>query len=234
MNKSFTFKQFHIEIGACGMPVSTDGILLGSWANIHNCGTLLDIGTGTGLLSLMCAQRNATTHVHAIELMPIAAEMARFNFSQSPWENRLTLIHQDVLTYQSESKYDAIICNPPYFNTGEQSLKGERSTARHTDSLPFEQLLQQCKTLISPRGRASFILPTIEGEQFIDIAKHHEFYLTKLTKIKTTEKKSPTRLLIEISLFPYNYQENTLTIHHKNGYSEDFIKLTKPFYLNMD
>ncbi|MCE7537121.1 tRNA1(Val) (adenine(37)-N6)-methyltransferase [Aliivibrio fischeri] len=234
MSKNFTFKQFHIDIGSCGMPVSTDGVLLGAWADIRACSQILDIGTGTGLLSLMSAQRNSDAHVDAIELMPIAAEVARLNFSQSPWKERLVLIHQDFLTYQAPHKYDAIICNPPYFNNGEQSQKGERSTARHTDSLPFDKLLQHCKTLISPTGRASFILPVFEGELFIKVAKNDDFHLTKITKVKTTEKKSPTRLLIELSLFPHIYQENTLTIHDGNGYSDDFIKLTRTFYLNMD
>ncbi|WP_063663473.1 tRNA1(Val) (adenine(37)-N6)-methyltransferase [Aliivibrio fischeri] len=234
MSKSFTFKQFHIDIGSCGMPVSTDGVLLGAWADIRACSQILDIGAGTGLLSLMSAQRNSDAHIDAIELMPIAANVARLNFYQSPWKERLTLIHHDFLTYQAPHKYDAIICNPPYFNNGEQSQKGERSTARHTDSLPFDKLLQHCKTLISPTGRASFILPVFEGELFIKVAKNDDFHLTKITKVKTTEKKSPTRLLIELSLFPHIYQESTLTIHDKNGYSDDFIKLTRTFYLNMD
>lgn len=233
MSKSFTFKQFHIDIGSCGMPVSTDGVLLGAWTNISECSQILDIGAGTGLLSLISAQRNSNAHIDAIELMPIAAEVARLNFSQSPWKERLVLIHQDFLSYQTAYEYDAIICNPPYFNNGEQSLKGERSTARHTDSLPFDKLLQHCKTLISSTGRASFILPVFEGEIFIKIAKGCDFHLTKITKVKTTEKKSPTRLLIELSLFPHIYQESTLTIHDGNGYSDDFIKLTRMFYLNM-
>ncbi len=201
MSKSFTFKQFHIDIGSCGMPVSTDGVLLGAWTNISECSQILDIGTGTGLLSLMSAQRNSDAHVDAIELMPIAAEVARLNFSQSPWKERLVLIHQDFLSYQTAYKYDAIICNPPYFNNGEQSLKGERSTARHTDSLPFDKLLLHCKTLISSTGRASFILPVFEGEIFIKIAKSCDFHLTKITKVKTTEKNHRLAFLLSYLFF---------------------------------
>ena len=88
MNKGFTFKQFHINIGLCGMPVSTDGVLLGAWANIEQSKNILDIGCGTGLLSLMSAQRNENSHVDAVELMPLAAEVALQNFVQSPWKNR--------------------------------------------------------------------------------------------------------------------------------------------------
>ncbi|MBB1313929.1 tRNA1(Val) (adenine(37)-N6)-methyltransferase [Aliivibrio sp. SR45-2] len=233
MNKGFTFKLFHINIGLCGMPVSTDGVLLGAWANIEQSKNILDIGCGTGLLSLMSAQRNENSHVDAVELMPLAAEVALQNFIQSPWKNRLHLIHQDILHYHPAHLYDAIICNPPYFNNGEQSQKGERSIARHTDSLPFDKLLKCCKALMSSKGRASFILPFIEGNQFIEIAKKHSFHLTKLTKIQTTEKKDVSRLLIELSIFPYIYQETTLIIHSKDGYSNDFIQLTRHFYLNM-
>lgn len=234
MNKSFTFKQFHIEIGECGMPVSTDGVLLGSWANIGNSLSIIDIGCGTGLLSLMCAQREARSHIDAVELMPAAAKIAQTNIERSPWSERIELFHQDILFFLPSKKYDSIICNPPYFTTGEQSQKGERSTARHTDSLSFNDLLSQSKKLLSEKGRASFILPLFEGTKFIEIAKNNGFNLTKLTKVKTTEKKEVSRLLIELSLFPYNFQENTLIIHSKNGYSDAFIELTRAFYLNMD
>lgn len=234
MNKSFTFKQFHIEIGECGMPVSTDGVLLGSWANIGNSLSIIDIGCGTGLLSLMCAQREARSHIDAVELMPAAAKIAQTNIERSPWSERIELFHQDILFFLPSKKYDSIICNPPYFTTGEQSQKGERSTARHTDSLSFNDLLSQSKKLLSEKGRASFILPLFEGTKFIEIAKNNGFNLTKLTKVKTTEKKEVSRLLIELSIFPYNFQENTLIIHSKNGYSDAFIELTRAFYLNMD
>ncbi|GLR77095.1 tRNA1(Val) (adenine(37)-N6)-methyltransferase [Aliivibrio sifiae] len=234
MNKSFTFKQFHIDIGQCGMPVSTDGVLLGAWATINNSLSILDIGCGTGLLSLMCAQREPLSQIDAVELMPMAVEVAQANFQNSKWAKQITLFHQDILSFTPQKTYDAIICNPPYFNNGEQSQKGERSVARHTDALPFFDLLTQCKKLLTSEGRASFILPLIEGEQFIEIAKNCDFKLTKLTKIKTTEKKSVSRLLIELSVFPYDYQENTLIIHSKNSYSDDFIDLTRCFYLNMD
>ncbi|KAB2824096.1 tRNA1(Val) (adenine(37)-N6)-methyltransferase [Aliivibrio finisterrensis] len=234
MNKSFTFKQFHIDIGQCGMPVSTDGVLLGAWTDINKCQSILDIGCGTGLLSLMCAQREALSHIDAVELMPAAAKIAQKNIDHSPWHDRIQLFHQDILSYLPEKTYDAIICNPPYFSNGEQSKKGERSFARHTDSLSFGDLLSQSKKLLSPKGRASFILPLFEGTKFIEIAKNNGFSLTKLTNVKTTEKKEVSRLLIEFSIFPYNFQENILIIHSENGYSDDFIKLTRCFYLNMD
>lgn len=234
MTKSFTFKKFHIDIGQCGMPVSTDGVLLGAWSHVTDCQSILDIGCGTGLLSLMAAQRTSQSYIDAVELMPIAIEVAKHNVNQSPWKDRISVFHQDILLFTPDKKYDAILCNPPYFNSGEQSLKGERSTARHTDSLSFSALLHATKTLLTSTGKASFILPLTEGEQFIKLAQQHQFTLTKLTKVKTTEKKAPTRLLIEISLFPYTYQENSLTIHDGNGYSEAFIQLTRTFYLNMD
>lgn len=240
MAKSFTFKQFHIDAQQCGMPVSTDGVLLGAWANITTAQNLLDIGSGTGLLSLMCAQRNPKIKVTAVEIESSAAQAALQNFKQSLWSDRLTLKHLDInellRTKQETGRFDVIICNPPYFNNGEQSHQDNRATARHTDTLSHHQLLIVCQQLLNPNGTASFILPAVEGRQFIELSGSLNFVLTRLTDIKTTPTKPVSRLLIELSLpNPHTAQciHSELVIHEAGKYSEDFIKLTKDFYLKM-
>ncbi|WCP67610.1 methyltransferase [Vibrio tubiashii] len=231
--KDFDFKQFSIYGGLSGMPVSTDGVLLGAWTNLENAESLLDIGTGTGLLSLMCAQRHLSLTIEAIDIDDNAIEAASINFARSPWTQRLTLHQGDVLTYQFPKQFDRIICNPPYFNTGEQASNISRATARHTDTLTHQALLARCKQLLTSQGKASFVLPKIEGDLFIQLAAEQDWHISRQCQIKPTERKQVTRLLIELTKTATNTIEESLTIHSDGGYSDAFIDLTKDFYLKM-
>ncbi|HAS61879.1 MAG TPA: tRNA (adenosine(37)-N6)-methyltransferase TrmM [Vibrio sp.] len=231
--KHFQFKQFAINGGQCGMPVSTDGVLLGAWIDLTNVRRILDIGTGTGLLALMCAQRSLDTDISAIDIDKNAAEAAQLNVLNSPWSQRIHVMLADVLTTTNLGTFDAIVCNPPYFNSGEQSQSKQRATARHTDSLSHQALLQCCQSLLNEQGRASFILPVVEGEEFITLAQQLGFTLSRLCRIKPTETKTENRLLMELSRQASQCQAQRLTIRDKLGYSEDFIALTKDFYLKM-
>tara|TARA_Y100001956_G_scaffold75621_1_gene83764 strand:+ start:692 stop:1399 length:708 start_codon:yes stop_codon:yes gene_type:complete len=231
--KSFDFKQFKIEGGYSGMPVSTDGVLLGAWANIKQAKTLLDIGTGTGLLSLMCAQRNSIVDIEAIDIDQHALEAAQFNFEHSLWSERLTLNDGDILCHDFEHSFDAIICNPPYFNNGEQAQAKSRATARHTDSLRHDDLLKRCMSLLNEHGKASFVLPKVEGEAFIEIARQQAWTVERLCYVKPTERKEANRLLIELGKSGDKTEYSELTIHHNGSYSDDFVALTQAFYLKM-
>ncbi len=233
ITKDFNFKQFSIYGGKSGMPVSTDGVLLGAWSQIENSNSILDIGTGTGLLALMCAQRNQQTNITAIELDEYAYQAATHNFSRSPWQDRLSLLHQNILTWQPETKFDHIICNPPYFNNGEQARLQQRATARHTDTLPHNKLLVQAWNLLVEQGCASFILPKMEGDQFIRLATSQGWSLSRYSEVKTSARKHVSRLLFELSKKPSETLINELVIHNKEQYSEDFISLTRDFYLKM-
>ncbi|WP_231897915.1 tRNA1(Val) (adenine(37)-N6)-methyltransferase [Vibrio tapetis] len=233
ITKDFNFKQFSIYGGMSGMPVSTDGILLGAWSTIEKSENILDIGTGTGLLSLMCAQRNQQAKITAIELDDHAYEAATHNFSHSPWQERLCLKHQNILTWQPEVTFDHIICNPPYFNHGEQARLQQRAAARHTDTLPHDKLLLKAWGLLSVEGRASFILPKMEGDQFIQLATSQGWSLTRYCEVKTSTRKPVSRLLFELSKKPSETLINELVIHTKEQYSDDFISLTHDFYLKM-
>ncbi|WP_260259817.1 tRNA1(Val) (adenine(37)-N6)-methyltransferase [Vibrio intestinalis] len=232
--KGFRFKQFEIDGGQCGMPVSTDGVLLGAWSNIKQANSILDIGTGTGLLALMCAQRNGHAKIEALDIDLEAAETAKANFANSPWHTRLNVSHCDLIAHRFKDQFDAIICNPPYFNNGEQANNQQRATARHTDSLSHTDLLKKCKSLLSEDGNASFVLPITEGEAFIRLALEMGFALNRRCDVRPTETKPVNRLLIELSLAESHASiHQQLTIRNKLGYTEDFIALTKDFYLKM-
>jgi len=231
--KSFEFKQFSVSGGYSGMPVSTDGVLLGAWAELESSKTLLDIGTGTGLLSLMCAQRNLSLSIDAIEIDSHAVEAAQYNFTHSPWYERIKLHSGDVLTHSFPNRFDCIICNPPYFNSGEQAQNISRATARHTSSLSHQDLLKRCWDLLTDQGYASFVLPKVEGEAFIALAKQQGWSLQRLCQVKPTERKEVSRLLIQLNKASMTEDHSTLTIHESGSYSDDFIQLTKAFYLKM-
>lgn len=238
MAKGFTFKQFHVDDHGCGMPVSTDGVLLGTWAGLPELGEILDIGTGSGLLALIAAQRTGHTSlpVTAVEIDQPAANAARKNFADSPWASRLHCIEHNVQTWaqaQPTGRFNAIVCNPPYFNNGQQADSQARATARHTDSLSHSDLLTVIRHLLSEDGNASLILPEYEGRQLIEQATQHKLFCRRVCEVRSTERKPVTRLLITLSPQSGDTVSEALCIHHQGAYSEAFTTLTSDFYLKL-
>lgn len=231
--KDFKFKQFSIHGGESGMPVSTDGVMLGAWANCSPQSKILDIGTGTGLLALMCAQRFPAAQITALDIETSAVEAAQQNFTLSSWSDRLHIHHADVLQFEPTHRFEHIICNPPYFNSGEQSKQSQRATARHTDTLQHASLLKCCNELLEEDGTASFVLPIIEGELFIAMAKQQGWFLSRICRVQPSQKKPVHRLLFELAKQACDTQETHLIIHSNEGYSDDFTQLTREFYLKM-
>ncbi|WP_394166519.1 tRNA1(Val) (adenine(37)-N6)-methyltransferase [Photobacterium piscicola] len=236
MSRSFNFKQFTINDHGCGMPISTDGVLLGAWAGLPQQGHIVDIGTGSGLLALMAAQRTQATTITAIELDSSAAMAATANFSASPWSSRLQCIENNIThwcQHIASASIDSIICNPPYFNTGQQAHQQHRATARHTDSFSHQQLLETLRYLLTTDGSASIILPAYEGQQLINQASAYGLYCQRRCDVRTTMYKPIMRTLIELTKNCVITEQQQLCVHTNNTYSTDFIKLTKDFYLKM-
>ncbi|MEH0675548.1 methyltransferase [Vibrio scophthalmi] len=231
--KAFSFKQFSIQSGQSGMPVSTDGVMLGAWAQIESARQILDIGTGTGLLALMCAQRNPDAQICAIDIDHHAICAAQSNFSASPWNSRLRLLQGDILSTELPGSFDAIICNPPYFTNGVSAKAPARAIARHADTLAHEPLLKRCQQLLAPLGTASFILPQVEGEAFIQLAQNMGWSLRRRCEVRTTANKPVSRLMFELQHTAEECQSQSLLIHDGAEYSEDFVALTRAFYLKM-
>ncbi|CAH0538798.1 tRNA1(Val) (adenine(37)-N6)-methyltransferase [Vibrio marisflavi CECT 7928] len=215
------------------MPVSTDGVLLGAWVNLLDSSNLIDIGTGTGLLSLMCAQRNEDIQILALDIEATAIQSARSNIENSSWKKQIQVQHGDILQFLPERTFDTIVCNPPYFNSGETAQDVSRAIARHTSSLGHLALIRHCKKILSSHGKANFILPIDEGRQFILLAEQEQWHVSRLCEVRPTEKKPVHRLLIELSLEPTRCEKSKLTIRNGNEYSQAFIDLTKEFYLKM-
>ncbi|QMV13430.1 tRNA1(Val) (adenine(37)-N6)-methyltransferase [Vibrio spartinae] len=232
--KTFHFKRFSVSGGECGMPVSTDGVLLGAWMNGENLRSILDIGTGTGLLALFCAQRFPEAHITALDIDEQAIQTAIHNRDNSPWASRIAVEHQDILTFAPHSNYDAIICNPPYFTTGQVSMTPARALARHVAGFSHQQLLNHCQHLLSPSGQISLILPCQEGNTLIEQAKQQGWFLTRYCLVSPTATKPPTRLLFSLSRAAHDTCAVTnLTIRAQNSYTAAFTELTQAFYLKM-
>ena len=158
-NPFFTFKQFTIRHDRCAMKVGTDGVLLGAWTSVDHSHRLLDIGTGTGLIALMLAQRCPQAFITAIDIDAEAVEQARENALSSPWKDRVEVLLQDICTFPANQQFDTIVSNPPYFIDSLKCPDDQRNTARHTDTLDAERLLASVARLLTDDGRFSIILP---------------------------------------------------------------------------
>lgn len=233
--KGFTFKQFHICHEKCAMKVGTDGTLLGAWATLPlACKRILDIGTGSGLIAIMVAQRHPEAHITAIDIDPDCIAQAQENIDACPWSQRIALHHTPLQEFHTDEKFDVIISNPPYFVDSLLSPDSKRSTARHTSYLPFEELVEGVVRLLSPEGHFSLILPPTECERFMSAARG-KLFISRRTELHSTPKSGVRRVLIELKRFPPHDIPSTesLIIEADNptGYSDDYRALTKDFYL---
>jgi tRNA1Val (adenine37-N6)-methyltransferase len=233
----FAFKQFCIEQENTAMKVSTDGILLGAWVNLSGVKSLLDIGAGTGLLSLMCKQRAECLAVTAVEIESGAFQDARLNIQNSRWLSDISLHQSAIQDFKSDVQFDLVISNPPYFNDSLKGPSAARNLARHTDSLSFSALLNEFKRLSHPLSRLAVVLPYKEGLEFIALAQQQDLHLVRKCEVKTTERKAISRLLLEFENAADSgliEPENTVLSIHENGqYSKGFIALCRDFYLKM-
>lgn len=226
----FHFKQFSVRHQQ-SMKVGTDSVLLGAWANVAQVQRILDVGTGSGLLALMMAQRCTAARIDAIELDAPAAEEAQFNFAQSPWADRLRLFQGNVLEWQPPHRYELIIANPPYFQNSLLPPAPARAQARHTQTLHAEDLLRWAKPWLTTKGRVSIVLPVTEGEHLSQQRCSFGLFLSRKTIVRSRAHKPPERLLVEFSRETGPPHETELVIHESNDcWSESYRRLTEPFY----
>lgn len=236
-NNWFQFKQFMIEQEHATMKVGTDGVLLGAWTSLPQPGgRVLDIGTGTGLIALMLAQRVADIFVDALEIDPSSAVQARENFQNSPWKESLKCIPSSFQDYASQCRctYDLIICNPPFFTDSYKTPSREKNLARHDDSLSLEEILRGSIPLMKGNARLSLILPADKEALVLDLANEHQIHLRRITRVIPSPGKATKRILLEISPAREPCQEDELVIEcgKRHHYSDAYKKLTGEFYLD--
>ena len=234
----FQFKQFSIEQDNCAMKIGTDGVLLGAWAPIlHNPYSILDIGTGTGIIALMLAQRSNAAQIDALEIEENAYEQATDNFENSPWNERLFCFHAglDEFMEEPEDEYDLIVSNPPFYAEDYKTNDDQRDLARFQDALPFEDLIEAADLLLSENGILAVIIPFKEEERFLAIANEFELYPTHITRVKGTPTTEIKRSLLALSRNKIdNTTTNELVIEiGRHEYTPEYIKLTQEFYLKM-
>ncbi|MDP4267758.1 MAG: methyltransferase [Bacteroidota bacterium] len=239
MKSYFNFKQFSVKQDNSPMKIGTDSVLLGSWTNLADAGSVLDVGTGTGILALMLAQKfepSIPVNIDAIEIDENAIADAKENFEKSKWSRGLRLLNISFQEYSFKSvdKYDLIISNPPYFINSLKSPDNSRNKARHSDSLTYEELIQSVCRLLNKNGRFCLVLPYNSEIKFKEYAFLKGLYCHKELLVKSNINSQPVRILMELSFIPqYNINSRMLVIRDENGnYTQDYKNLTSDYYLN--
>lgn len=227
----FAFKQFTVHHDRCAMKVGTDAVLLGAWADISQAYRVLDIGTGTGIIALMLAQR-CEAEITAIDLDESAVVQAKENIRQSPWEARIEVIHQDIRNYSVDNPFDCIVSNPPYFVDNLKSPDRQRSLARHTDTLSYRELLRSVDALLSDNGKFSVILPSDALDVFWSTAMEFRLYPCRQMQVMTKSSSPVKRIMLELRREPVEYTMERLILRDESGaFSDAYRELTRDFYL---
>ena len=252
--ESFCFKEFKMKQSDSAMKVNTDGVLLGAWLSLPREGVkvpevirVLDIGTGTGVIALIIAQRLSNSFsIVAIDIDKPSVDEANYNFSISPWAERLSALEmslQDLLIGKFQEKYDLIVSNPPYFIDSLKAPSARRSSARHNHDLPYEVIIEAAVKMLNDNGKLAIVLPAEEGEKFIEKISGTPLHLARRCKVKTLAGKKEKRYLLE---FAKSHQPGKMTDSFRTSveevlimqeiggleYTEQYKTLTKEFYLN--
>jgi tRNA1Val (adenine37-N6)-methyltransferase len=233
-NNYFQFKQFKIIQEKSAMKVGTDGALLGAWADVEGAERILDIGTGTGLIALMLAQRSKAK-IWGVEIEKNAAEEAEFNVQESPWNDRVFVVNESFQDFVKGCKscFDLIVSNPPFFTNSFKNEEKNKAMARHNHLLPFSELVRGARSLLNDSGTLAVVLPNIGGLELIDVAKQNGLFLNRLTKVHPKASKEANRFLMEFSLEQKVLKEDKLIIYTDSSldYTEMYKELTRDFYL---
>lgn len=234
-NPYFQFKQFTVWHDKCAMKVGTDGVLLGAWASVRNAHRILDIGTGTGLVALMLAQRSLPdANIVALEIDEAAAGQARENVARSSWKERIEVVQVDFKKYQSSDKFDVIVSNPPYFIDSLGCPDQQRNSARHNDSLTYEDLLAGVAGLLAEDGTFTIVIPADVADRVKMIASAKRMQAVRQLNVITKSGGIPRRTLITFSFSNQEcIVEELLTEVARHQYSKEYVALTREYYLNM-
>ncbi len=226
--KPFRFQQFDIKQSSEVFRVGTDGVLLGVLAHCEGASRALEIGTGTGLITLMLAQRNPHLEILALDINPLAVALAQDNFKASPFSERLRVQEVDFKKFSSENQWDWIISNPPYFD---ENTSQKDAIARQKIELEFSDLIHKSSELITERGVLSLIIPSESGEEMVRLAAGCHFHLIRKINIRGIKGGKVKRLILEFSKTPKPLIETTFTIEEKaRQYSLEYLELTKAFH----
>ena len=232
----FTFKQFFVAHDQCAMKVGTDGVLLGAWASVKECTRILDIGTGSGLIALMLAQRsNAKVRITGVELDPEAAQQASDNVAGSPWSARVTIIHADIQHWvaQCSEDYHLVVSNPPYFSSGSECATVARAAARYTTTLTHQTLLACAASVLAENGLFCVILPYQAAEALLAVAGPQGWYVQQRMDISDTAIRPVNRVMLALRRAPAVCQYQAMTIRDaRHHYSAAYRQLTRDFYLS--
>jgi tRNA1Val (adenine37-N6)-methyltransferase len=240
MSKPFRFKEFEIHQDKTAMKVGTDGVLLGAWCSLaHHPESILDIGSGTGLIALMLAQRSEAETIDAVELDENAYEQTVENFERSDWGDRLFCYHSSFQEFAQEmaeegDQYDLIVSNPPFYTDSFETDDEARNKARFTSSLSFEELIAGANHLLSKAGRFAVIIPFKEEQRFVTLASESKWFLARVCRVRRTATSEVKRSLLEFSLKESNLVEQELVIEiSRHNYTEKYKELTRDFYLGI-
>lgn len=232
-NPYFSFKRFTVRHDRCAMKVGTDGVLLGAWAGVAGVRRVLDIGTGTGLIALMLAQRTepSLARLDALDIDAEAVEQARENVAASPWSDRIHVELGDIRAFQSTELYDLVVSNPPYFNAL-KSPSAQRNAARHTDSLSFRDLAASAVRLLAPEGRLAVVIPTDAVPEFLSATAEVDLFPCRHTRVRTKDGAPAKRSLLEFGRKVVPLVEDELQLEDAQGQrSEQYKALARDFYL---
>lgn len=234
-NQWFQCKQFLIKQDKTAMKVGTDGMLLGAWTMIPSNGNALDVGTGTGLIALMIAQRNTELNIKAIEIENNAYIQATENVKESKWSHKIDVKHCSFLDFalHKTELYDLIICNPPFYKTNNPGSNTTRAMARHAGSLTLTDLIHLSSGILSDDGILSLILPSEQFEAAKEIGFQNNLFLRRVTYVKPTPQKKPHRVLLQFGKNKSTTHEDELILEEygRHQYSDKFKKLVEPFYI---
>jgi tRNA1Val (adenine37-N6)-methyltransferase len=232
--KAFHFKQFSLHQDRCTMKINTDGVLLGAWVKVSGAKKILDIGTGTGVIAIMLAQRNQNAQILGVEIEAESAGQAKENMQASPWKNRLLVQQsaiQDFAKFNRES-FDCIVSNPPFFSGGVFSDNENRNNVRHAIKLSHGDLLQSVKKLLSPGGSFNLVLPYLEGLRFVEMAENYGLFCTSMMEVRGKKGKPVERILLQFEKEKKELSKEEIILNDENGFTAAYKKLTRDFYLN--